>query len=84
MNDDLIPDCPGYEAEDEPLLTQFIRMKPSNFEGSNCHRNQIPCVKGHSRCFEFKNMCLYDHNEHMMLRFDQLHLLIKVLSNFKL
>ena len=59
---DLVADC-GPEAEDEPVLTSFLWNKRI----SNCERpNEIPCIKGHSRCYDISFICLYqlDKNNH--------------------
>ena len=55
---DLVSDC-GPENEDEPHLLL-------NALGQNCscsNRYQIPCRKGHSKCYNISAICTYRLNE---------------------
>ena len=63
--DDLMPDCEGGGAEDEPLLLQ---LKKGNTTKVTCPKNHVPCVPGHRKCFPVSSVCVYDHDEHGNLR----------------
>ena len=54
---DLVSDC-GPESEDEPVL---LLMK-SKLEIFKCKPWEIPCMKGHIKCFNFTDICLYKLN----------------------
>ena len=52
--DDLVSDC-GPEADDEPLLKSI-----ATGNRSPCiNKTQIPCRKGHSKCFNISELCTY-------------------------
>ena len=56
---DLIPDCPGYEAEDE-IHALNIKLDGIGFK---CSRpGHIPCAMNHSKCYDLKKLCMYDHD----------------------
>ena len=60
---DLIADCTYYSAsdmsyhyEDEPLLS-----RPVNSSNDYCSEStQLPCMLGHSQCFNISQLCNYD------------------------
>lgn len=54
---DLIPDCPGNESEDE---MQYIALKRSGSSTNVCPFGTFPCVIGLSRCFNIYLICQYD------------------------
>ena len=54
---DLIPDCPGGQAEDEPMFLG-MRFHKKYFECR--HSEYIPCVVGLPVCFPLDKFCLYD------------------------
>ena len=57
--DDLIPDCPGDESEDEPIYRSL--MENLNIAPSPClHQGLIPCLQGHIKCLRFDQLCVYD------------------------
>ena len=57
---DLMPDCPGGKAEDEPL---FLQLR-YNGKFYNCEDStEIPCVPGLPVCFTLQQMCLYDSDD---------------------
>ena len=60
---DLVTDC-GPEAEDEPLL---LSLKKTGHM-FHCKPQEIPCMEGHSMCFTFLNICLYqlDTKKHLI------------------
>ena len=58
--DDLIPDCPGGMAEDEP---QFLQLRHDSRHHSCDDNTQIPCVPGLSICFALERLCLHDSDE---------------------
>ncbi len=52
--DDLTPDC--LQAEDEPIL--FHMLQQGKFY--HCDYNfQIPCMEGHTRCYNISQVCSY-------------------------
>ena len=55
---DLISDC-GPDSEDEPILLA-IKAKNQTF---HCKPWEIPCMEGHTRCFNFTDICHYKLNE---------------------
>ena len=56
---DLIPDC--LNAADE-----FMAIEP---QVSCLSPQEIPCVPFHTKCFPFKGLCTYDHDQHGHLRY---------------
>ncbi len=60
---DLIFDC-GSEAEDEPILMS----KLENRTLSLCTRpDSIPCMEGHSRCYDLRDVCSYKLSPYVLL-----------------
>ena len=57
---DLIPDCTGGKAEDEPL---FLDLRYNNKQYSCNDYTQIPCVPGLPVCFTFQHLCLFDSDQ---------------------
>ena len=57
--DDLITDCPGHS--DEPELYHFL----NNYApGQVClDPTEVPCFKGHSKCFNISETCKYKLNK---------------------
>ena len=56
---DLIPDCPGYEAEDE---SHALNIKFNGF-GYKCDSpGHVPCALNHSKCYDVKMLCVYDND----------------------
>ncbi len=55
MLNDLMPDCIG--AEDEPEL---LALLTNNTQKSCNNHSQLPCMEGHSKCFEIKRICIFD------------------------
>ena len=58
--DDLIPDCPGGNAEDEP---RYLQLRYNNKQYTCKDLTHIPCVPGLSVCFTFEQLCLYDSDK---------------------
>ena len=58
--DDLIPDCPGT-FEDE---VQYFNLLTNKYHSKTVCNNsyEIPCISGHSYCFPFSKLCIYDLN----------------------
>ena len=54
---DLLPDCHGGQAEDEPLFLQ-MRYEDNRFACQN--PIFFPCVPGLSACFPLNKLCLYE------------------------
>ena len=54
---DLVSDC-GPESEDEPVLLS-LKAKLKTFK---CKPWEIPCIEGHTKCFNFTDICLYKLN----------------------
>ncbi len=52
---DLIPDC-GPMAEDEFLMKQILT---ANVQLECPQENQIPCMDGHSTCYNMSDLCVY-------------------------
>ncbi len=61
--DDLVPDC-GPTAEDECKLIDLLK---SNKKVSCSHPGEIPCRKGHNRCFPLVLVCIFELDEHKNL-----------------
>ena len=57
---DLIPDCPGFGAEDE-IYGLSIKYHNISYECSN--PAGIACFPGHNKCFRLNQLCLYDVDE---------------------
>ncbi len=56
LKDDIAPDC-GPEAEDEPILVSLLR----HHKVSQCrHPFELPCLQGHSKCFNLSQTCIYE------------------------
>ena len=61
--DDLIPDCPGSEAEDESLYISLMRRAQT--PPSPClEKGLIPCIQGHPLCIHISKLCVYDVDIH--------------------
>ena len=58
--DDLMPDCLGGKAEDEPL---YLMLRYNNTNYSCNDHTQIPCVTGLPVCFSFEQLCLFDYDQ---------------------
>ena len=57
--DDLVPDCEG--GDDEEKLFNLLRSGKIY----TCPKpDQIPCRKGHSRCFNVNDICIYKLNKY--------------------
>ena len=54
---DLIPDCPGFGAEDE---IHGLSIKYHNVSYECSDQPGIACFPGHSKCFRMNQLCLYD------------------------
>ena len=54
---DLIPDCPGFGAEDE---INGLSIKYHNVSYECFDPPGIACFPGHSKCFRMNQLCLYD------------------------
>ena len=54
---DLIPDCPGFGAEDE---VHGLSIKYHNMSYECSDQDGIACFPGHSKCFRMNQLCLYD------------------------
>ena len=63
LKDDLVPDC-GESSDDESQL-QNIYIYSKVYPCPKMH--QIPCRNGHSKCFEFKDICVYRLNKYKHL-----------------
>ena len=58
--DDLIFDC-GLQGEDEPVLYYLL----SHRKQFSCKfKDQIPCLQGHSKCFNITDICMYRINKY--------------------
>ena len=51
QNNDLMPDCPSEDAEDEMEYKDVLSSELQYFVNKCNHSDFIPCVKGHSLCF---------------------------------
>ncbi len=58
--DDLVSDC-GANDRDEPLLLLLLVAKMT-FVCENSH--QLPCLQGHSKCFNISFVCTYKLDEY--------------------
>ena len=58
--DDLLPDCPGGQGEDEAKILQ-LRFEGRSFACEN--PAYFPCVSGLFVCFPLHAFCLYDPDE---------------------
>ena len=56
--DDLIPDCPNSFEDEEQYYN--LLTNPSHKEISCSKSDEIPCIPGHSHCFPFEKLCVYD------------------------
>ena len=81
---DLIPDCADAKDESHSLSIKYEGLR------FQCRDEQeIPCVPGHSKCFEINNLCLYDRDNlgHISYCRDGSHLLnceyIQCVNTFK-
>ncbi len=54
---DIIPDC--KEAEDEPLLSVLLQSRGTRKFLCSLS-GQLPCLEGHSHCFDISNICVYN------------------------
>ena len=63
--DDLMPDCLGGKAEDEPLLEQLNRGLRTNV---SCISGTLSCIPGHSKCYPPSAICVFDHDNDANLR----------------
>ncbi len=62
--DDLFADC-GPNAHDEPLLLSLLKFgKVHPCE----HENEIPCLKGHTECYNFSDTCNLRFDAHNKLQ----------------
>ena len=59
---DLVPDC-GPNAEDEFHLLTLLN---ASFSGTQTcsSESEIPCLKGHSKCFNISQICVYSVNKY--------------------
>ena len=57
---DLLPDCPGTTADDEPFF-HFLRYRNIHQECRN--PNHLPCVAGLPVCYPINKLCLFDVDE---------------------
>ena len=59
---DLVPDC-GPNAEDEFHLQALFN---TSFTGTfSCSsKSEIPCIQGHSKCFNISQICVYSVNKY--------------------
>ena len=56
---DLVSDC-GSQFEDEPVLLALM----NNNQTFLCKPQEIPCMEGHSKCFNITDICLFKLNAH--------------------
>ena len=81
---DLIPDCGDANDESHSLSIKYDGL---HFQYSDYQ--EIPCVPGHTKCFEINVLCLYDHDNlgHISYCRDGSHLLncryISCINTFK-
>ncbi len=59
LQNDLVADC-GPDAEDE---NELILHHKDLTKFSCQQKNQLPCREGHSRCYDFADICVYRLNE---------------------
>ena len=57
---DLLPNCSGGQAEDEP---HFLLLRYGTKHKSCNNPTHFPCVAGLSVCFPLNQLCLYDPDE---------------------
>ena len=57
---DLLPDCPGHEAADEPA---FLRLRQYGEYLDCIDPIHIPCVAGLSVCYPIDKFCLFEINQ---------------------
>ena len=62
---DLIPDCPGGSAEDE---WHSLELQAGTVTYKCKSKNEISCVKGHSKCFNAFLVCIYDVDKEGVLQ----------------
>ena len=61
--DDLIFDC-GLHGEDEPMLSYLL----SHRKQLSCKfKDQIPCLEGHSKCYNITDICMFRINKYGQL-----------------
>ena len=66
--DDLIPDCPGDDSEDEPIYWSL--MENVNIRPSPClEKGLIPCLQGHVKCLRFDQLCVYDLDGYSQIKY---------------
>ena len=66
--DDLIPDCPGDDSEDEPVYWSL--MENVNIRPSPClEKGLIPCLQGHVKCLRFDQLCVYDLDGYSQIKY---------------
>ncbi len=66
--DDIFADCPN--GEDEPELKQLLSKKGPKSAKAICKLpDELPCYRGHSRCFPIYYLCLYDLTEDGHLKY---------------
>ena len=81
---DLIPDCADAKDESHSLS---IKYEGLHFQCKD--EQKIPCIPGHSKCFEINVLCVYDHDDldHIAHCRDGSHLLncryINCINTFK-
>ena len=60
--DDLVADCEG--AEDEATLLALLTFTESF---KSAHEQELPCRKGHTKCFNITDICSYELNKFHIL-----------------
>ncbi len=60
--DDLVPDC--REDEDEP---QYLNLLSSGTFEHCSLADQLPCILGHSMCYQISQVCVFRLDEHQVL-----------------
>ena len=59
--DDLLVDCPGGEAEDEPIL-YTVGVPLPGWDGVCTSDGFLTCIPGHPRCFPISRLCVYERD----------------------
>ena len=63
LYNDLVADC--EDAPDEINLKTLLTFGDAIF---NCtHPEELPCIKGHTKCFNISDICVYELNKHKNL-----------------
>ncbi len=59
MVEDLVADC-GHQADDEKQLKLLLKSKRTD---ACINPEQLPCLMGHTKCFNISQICIYQFDE---------------------